>query len=211
MCFRKINNFFTKHFLVMFLLAFVGHATHAQQTVLLDSLTLETTYTYTTIEEALKNPDAVIKLELRKSKLKEFPKEIFQFKNLQYLDLSKNNIKEIPEDIAKLTNLQHLSLSKNSLESIPMEIGELVNLYYLNLNQNDIGAIPPQIGKLVNLRNLDLWSNNISVFPDEMKGMTKLKLMDLRVILIPDAEQARIQSLLPNTKIHFSPYCKCAQ
>ncbi len=181
------------------------------QKVLLDSLTLDTMRAYTSIEEALKNPDLVIKLELRKKKLKEFPKEILQLKNLQYLDLSKNYIKEIPDEIYELRNLQYFSMSKNNLEMIPKQIGDLTELYYLNLNQNDIGGLPPQIGKLILLRNLDLWSNDITTFPDEMKNMKNLKLLDLRVILIPDNEQSRIQSLLPNTMVYFSPYCKCAQ
>lgn len=183
----------------------------AQQSTLLDSLTLDTIQAYTSLEEALKNPDKVIKLELRKKKLKNFPKEIFQFKNLQYLDLSKNNIKEIPEEIEQLGSLQYLSLSKNKIESVPKQIGELTHLYFLNLNQNDLSALPPQIGKLSKLRNLDLWSNNIERFPNEMKELKSLKLLDLRVILIPDAEQERIQAMLPKAKIHFSPYCKCQQ
>ena len=60
------------------------------QTVLLDSLTLDTMRAYTSLEEALKNPEKVIKLELRRKKLKSFPMEILKFPNLQYLDLTKN-------------------------------------------------------------------------------------------------------------------------
>jgi len=178
---------------------------------LLDSLTLDTLTAITSLEEALKNPDQVIKLELRKKKLKAFPKEIFQFKNLQYLDLSKNYITEIPAEIKELTNLQYLSVARNNIIELPNEIGALKNLYFLNVNQNDLEALSPAIGDLENLRNLDLWSNNLSRFPEEMKNLKSLKIMDLRVIMIPDAEQTRIQSLLPHTKIYFSPYCKCAQ
>ena len=49
------------------------------QTVLLDSLKLDTVYSYTSLEEALKNPEKVIKLELRKQKLKSFPMEVSKF------------------------------------------------------------------------------------------------------------------------------------
>jgi len=181
------------------------------QTVLLDSLTLDTMASYTTIEEALKQPDLVVKLELRKKKLKVFPKEILQFKNLQYLDLSKNSIKELPEEIAQLKNLQYLSISKNGLEELVPPIGELTNLYYLNLNQNELTSLPLTIGKLEKLKNLDLWSNNIDRFPEEMKDLKSLKILDLRVIMIPDATQMHIQYLLPNTTIYFSPFCKCQQ
>lgn len=181
------------------------------QTPLYDSLTLDTMQAFTSLEEALKNPEKVIKLELRKKKLKSFPLDILKFKNLQYLDLSKNDIKEIPAEIAELKNLQYFSISKNSLEALPNQIGELENLYYLNANQNELTVIPYQIGKLSKLRYLDLWSNNIENFPNELKDLKNLKVLDLRVILIPDAEQNRIQALLPKTKVHFSPYCKCQQ
>lgn len=208
---KKNNSYrISTGFISLFLLFFFFLEANAQRT-LLDSLTLDTLYEYNSIEEAMKNPERVIKLVLRKKKLKEFPKEIFQMINLQYLDLSKNNIKEIPSEIAVLKDLQYFSISKNSLESLPSEIGELPNLYYLNANQNEIHALPAQIGQLKNLRNMDLWSNNVDKFPGEMKSLKKLQSLDLRSILIPDAEQARLQSLLPYTKIYFSPYCKCAQ
>ncbi len=181
------------------------------QAHLLDSLTLDTLKGYTSIDEALKDPDKVIKLELRKKRLKAFPPEIFRFKNLQYLDLSKNDIKEIPPGIDSLKSLQILILSRNDLESLPKEIGALKMLQYLNLNQNNLMSLPPQIGSLVNLKNMDLWSNNVDKFPTEMRYLKKLEILDLRVILIPDAEQQRVQEMLPKTKIYFSPYCKCQQ
>ena len=181
------------------------------QKVLLDSLTLDTIHAYTNLEEALKNPEKVIKLELRKSKLKSFPMEILKFTNLQYLDLSKNSIKEIPVEISQLKNLQYFAISKNNLQEFPPQIGDLTNLFYLNANQNELTSIPPAIGQLVKLKNIDLWSNDIDSFPEELKNLKSLLVLDLRVILIPDAEQNRIQGLIPNAKVYFSPYCKCQQ
>jgi Leucine-rich repeat (LRR) protein len=181
------------------------------QTVLLDSLTLDTLTAYTNLEEALKNPEKVIKLELRKCHLKKFPMEILQFPNLQYLDLTKNNIKELPTEISQLKNLQYFSISKNGLEELSPQIGDLTNLYYLNANQNELTSLPTTVGKLTKLKNFDLWSNNIDKFPDEMRNMKNLLVLDLRVILIPDIQQNNIQALLPNTKVYFSPYCKCQQ
>lgn len=196
--------------LFLLFLLFLSNRSAAQAN-LLDSLTLDTLTGFTSLEEALKHPEQVIKLELRKKKLKAFPPEIFQFTNLQYLDLSKNNITEIPAGIEALRSLQYFTIARNNLVEFPAEIGELKNLYYLNANQNDLVAITPHIGKLEKLKNFDLWSNDLERFPDELQNLKSLKLLDLRVIMIPDAEQARIQALLPATKIYFSPYCKCAQ
>jgi Leucine-rich repeat (LRR) protein len=181
------------------------------QNQLLDSLTLDTLTAYTNLEQALKSPEKVVKLVLRRNKLKTFPIEIFQFTNLQYLDLSKNNIKEIPSQIGTLKDLQYFSISKNGLEKFPSQIGDLTNLYYLNGNQNELTDLPPEIGQLKNLRNLDLWDNNIDMLPDEIKNCKKLKTLDLRAIMISDAKQDQIHSLLRHTKIYFSPSCKCQQ
>lgn len=181
------------------------------QTELLDSLELDRAFVYTSIEEAMQNPEKVIKLELKKKKLKQIPQEVFQLPNLQYLDLSKNKIRELPDEIGQLTSLQYLMLSKNELQELNPKIGNLKNLYFLEINNNELTALPFDIGKLEKLHYLDLWSNEIGRFPDELKNLKDLKVMDLRVIMIPDNDQKRIQSLLPHTKIHFSPYCKCAQ
>jgi Leucine-rich repeat (LRR) protein len=194
--------------LIAFFLISLGGSAGAQ---LLDSLTLDTLTAFTSLEDAMKDPEKVIKLELRRKKLKSFPKEIFLMKNLQYLDLSKNDIRELPDSIRVLKDLQFFSISKNELEEINPAIGELINLYYFNANQNNLTALPWEIGNLTKLRNLDLWSNNIERFPDDLKKLQTLKVMDLRVILISDSEQERLQSLLPHTKIYFSPYCKCVQ
>lgn len=176
---------------------------------LLDSLTLDTMTAFTSLEEALKQPDKVIKLVLRKEKLSVFPQEILSFKNLQYLDLSKNRLKEIPEEIDSLKSLQVLILSKNDIETLPKEIGLLKSLRMLNVNQNELVSLPPQIGNLENLQYLDLWSNNISYFPEQMKYLKNLKVMDLRVILINTPDQKKIQEMLPHTRIYFSPSCNC--
>ncbi|HEY1038081.1 MAG TPA: leucine-rich repeat domain-containing protein [Bacteroidia bacterium] len=191
-------------FYILFFFAFIS--VKAQ---LLDSLTLDTLTPYTSLVEAMKEPDKVIKLQLRKQRLKTFPKEIFMFKNLQYLDLGKNNIKLIPDSIGVLTNLQYLDVSRNIIEQISGNIGKLTNLFYLNLNNNEFSSLPPQMGNLTKLRTLDLWSNNLDDFPEALKGMKSLQVLDLRVILIPDDKQKYISSLFPQTTIYFSPSCNC--
>lgn len=176
---------------------------------LLDSLVLDTLTGHTNIIEAMKNPDAVIKLVLRKNHLKSFPKEILQFKNLQYLDISKNTITELPDSIGNLTQLQYFACSKTGLKSLPSQIGKLHHLKFLNINQNDLSALPQQIGNLENLEILDAWSNNFDEYPATLKNLKSLKVLDLRNILISDETQLFILSLLPKCKVYMSPSCKC--
>jgi Leucine-rich repeat (LRR) protein len=180
------------------------------QIPLLDSTTLVNSEEFTDLLEALKEPDKVIKLVLRRQKLKEFPKSIYKFKNLQYLDLSKNSIKELPDSITQLKNLQYLIVSKTGLETLPTSFGNLESLKYLNLNQNEIYKLPYSFGNLTKLEHADLWNNNLDYFPESLKKLTHLKSMDLRNILIPQEHQNNLQALLPSTIIYFSPPCRCS-
>jgi Leucine-rich repeat (LRR) protein len=200
-------NFFFK---IAFILLFVVTTKFANaQNQLLDSLTLDTLTGFTNLQEALKNPEAVIKLVLRKQHLKSFPKEILQFKNLQYLDISKNSISELPDSINLLSNLQYFACSKTGLNRLPKEIGKLTNLTYLNFNQNDLESLPPQIGNLEKLEVLDLWSNNLDEYPSTLSSLKSLKVLDLRNILISDEIQANIIRMLPHAKVYMSPSCRC--
>lgn len=195
-------------YLILLLTSYIAFG--QSTSILLDSLSLANTPSFTNLDSALKHPDKVYKLILRKKKYKTFPTEIFQFKNLQYLDISKNNIKEIPEQIQELSLLQYFACSQCKLSKIPKSIGKLKHLYYLNLNQNNIDSIPSEIGELSKLQILDLWDNNLSYFPYSLSYLKSLKLMDLRSILLNRDQQNYIQSLLPNTKIYFSPPCSCS-
>lgn len=196
-------------FKIISTLCFVFLFVNNSQAQLLDSLSLDTTTAFTNLQEALKNPDAVVKLVLRKQHLKSFPEEILKFKNLQYLDISKNSIKELPDSINALKNLQYFICSKTGLERIPKQIGKLTNLVYINFNQNELVMLPPQIGNLSKLRIFDLWSNELDTFPETLENLTSLQVLDLRNILINDDVQKHLKELLPRATVHLSPSCKC--
>ncbi|HWY37710.1 MAG TPA: leucine-rich repeat domain-containing protein [Bacteroidia bacterium] len=199
-----------QHFKILvlaFLLA--GGKMAAQNTVLLDSMQLEETYSYIDLEEALKHPEMVVRLELRKKKLKEFPKEIFQFKNLQYLDISKNQIQQLPDSIYLLTNLQYLNVSRNKLGSLPKEIGKMSNLVYLHANNNSLIGLPPQIGNLERLRVIDLWSNELTDFPESLSKLKELIIFDIRAIMINGDTVRQLKKWMPNVNILYDPPCNC--
>ena len=196
---------------IFFLILFYFSVTIVfSQISLPDSSTIKNYKEYNNLNEALLNPEKVIVLNLRRSKLTKFPSEIFLFKNLQFLDLSKNKILKLPDSIYLLSNLKYLILSKMGLTALPDSIGKLNNLKLLNANQNDIAKLPFSFGDLENLEVADLWSNELEYFPQSLSKLKKLKIMDLRHILIPLKNQIQIQSMLPNTKIHFSAPCQCA-
>ena len=201
---KKMPSLFCKTFVLLFF--FCGKIFSQE---LLDSAQLAETYTYMSLTEALEHPEMVIKLELRKQKLKEFPKEIFQFKNLQSLDLGRNQLKEIPDSIYTLTQLQYLDVSHNKLGALPKEIGKCTYLFYLNANNNDLSYLPPQIGNLEKLQVLDLWSNDLSEFPETLQNLKSLVKLDIRAILINDDVIKKLKKWLPNTDVETSPPCNC--
>ena len=177
---------------------------------LLDSLSLDTMTACTSIQEALKDSNGVIKLDLSKQKLSEFPKELRKLTSLQYLDLSKNKITDIPPWIGELKDLQVLILFKNKIDSLRSQIGELSHLKYLDLNRTDLEKLPHTIGKLKELQILNLWSDDISGYPFELKYLAdNLKTLDLRDVLVNGASQEFLKAILPNTTIYFSPICPC--
>ena len=176
---------------------------------LLDSAGLSMLTAFTSIEEALKTPEDVLKLNLKKQKLKEIPPEVYQFPYLQVLNLSKNKIRYIPKEIGKLELLQDLNLGKNQIETLPAEIGELKHLRALRMGQNELIELPPEIGQLKELRFLDLWSNNLRELPEEISQLKKLRKIDMRVIQFNDVKQKYMQELIPWAKIHFSTSCNC--
>ncbi len=202
-----------RNFLVTIVICFIAFifSDEIQAQVLLDGEELEAAKTFYSLHDALAQPDSVFKLNLRGKKLKEFPVEVYSLHNLQVLNLSRNQLKEIPADIYKLQHLQELDMSNNKLSQIPPEIGKLKNLVKLKLNRNVITSIPEEAGELKNLEVLEMWDNELDTVPDEIHNLVHLKTFELRGILFSDEEQKRIHSLLPDTKVYFSPSCACKQ
>ena len=177
---------------------------------LIDAEKLDTAYLYTSMEEALQNPERVFRLKLR-HKFEKLPDGLERLVNLNELNISKNRLTELPEAIGSLAYLQKLDISKNNFEIFPQQICRLSNLKYLSINRNLIDGFPACIGNLVNLEYMDCWSNNLSVFPPEMKKMVKLKELDLREINLSNDEQLLLLEYFPKVKVHFSNSCDCGQ
>ncbi len=170
---------------------------------------LDTITIYDNLKEALKNPDEVYGISLKKMKLKELPSELWQFKNLLYLDASKNQITEIPKNITDFSSLKVLDLSNNAIIAIPEEVYKLENLQFLQLGKNKIEYISTSIKTLQNLVYLDLWSNEFYNVPPEIGELKELKKLDLRLINLSNEKQMIIKSWLPHTTIYFSQGCNC--
>lgn len=177
---------------------------------LLDSIAIDTVPMYS-LQKALKqDPLKVYKLSIKKMKLTELPPEIYNFKNLQVLDVQKNKLKKFPKEIVQFKYLQELNISTNKIQIVTKELGELVHLKKFIASTNKIVSIPPEIKNLKKLIFLDLWGNDIGSLPYEISELKNtLQEIDMRVILMSNAEHKKIKGLLPNTKIRFSKSCDC--
>lgn len=92
---------------------------------------------YTNLEEALKEPDNVLKLDLSMLKLTSVPKEIGKFPNLECLDLSFNRISDLPPEIVNLKKLKYLDLTgTNYMAKLPEVLKQLPSLQVLNVSDH---------------------------------------------------------------------------
>ncbi|MDD2192527.1 MAG: leucine-rich repeat domain-containing protein [Bacteroidales bacterium] len=141
---------------------------------------------FNNLDSALVYPNSVITLDLEKQKLKQVPKEILMFPNLDKLILKRNYIKEVPKELSSLSRLRYLDLSSNNITELPKELSAL------------------------KLDTLIIWDNRIRSFPNEFKEMSEtLKYLDLRAIQMNKEEQKEIKALFPKTKIRLAHPCNC--
>ena len=121
----------------------------------------------------------VIRLSLEFLQLKEFPRTILKFRNLDHLSLYRNQLSTLPPEISQLKKLNTLYLSGNQLSMLPPEISKLTNLTILVLAFNKLSTLPPEITKLTNLNELDLYDNQITTLPLEITKLINLTSLNL--------------------------------
>lgn len=134
---------------------------------------------YHSIDEALAEPEQVIRLEIGSAGMKSLP-GMSVFINLEELSLWGNGLTNLPTSLAKCKNLKAINLHGNSLDKIPSVIYELVAIEKLQFSQNKITAIDDEMKRLTNLKELLLFGNPI-----------------------PDSEHGKIREMLPNVEISF--------
>jgi Leucine-rich repeat (LRR) protein len=166
---------------------------------------------YTSLEEALQEPDSVYRLKLKKRlKCDSLPSELFACKNLQELYLMGTKLSVLNQAIGELKNLTLLNLYHNKLVMLPETIGNLSRLRTLIISKNLISTLPKSIGKLQNLTLIDAWDNPLYTLPDEIIALQKtLKILDLRQIALRDYEYDKMVELLPKTNIIITSACNC--
>ncbi len=90
-----------------------------------DTLRLAYQKEYTSLDEALKNPEQVYSLNLQDKHVGTLPPEISRLTHLRYLKLRNNDLKELPIEIGELKELEMLFAGQNKLATLPQEIWKL--------------------------------------------------------------------------------------
>jgi Leucine-rich repeat (LRR) protein len=148
---------------------------------LLSNEELDRKVTYHHVEECLKNPLDVYKLDLSEEELTELPKEVTLFKNLQHISLFGNKIKTLPADFVNLKNITKFDFSENPGFSTQVYnvLSKLPNLEELDLDINELSELHHEIGLMTNLKVLDLSDNQLTELPAEFTKLQKLEKLEL--------------------------------
>lgn len=182
---------------------------------------------FVSLEQALKTPKKVIKLDLWSAHLQKFPPEIFQFTNLQVLNLNFNQLKALPNQLHQLQYLQVLRLGHNQLVRFPEHLAKLPHLRILDLHGNQLQRIPDTIGHLKQLEELYLHENQLIAIHSNWQHLTQLRFFNLSenqlsslaihprhalnklkmLILVENkfnqGERLKLQQLLRKTEVRF--------
>ncbi len=142
-------------------------------------------------------------LNLSNLGLNEFPKEIFEIKDLETLKLMSNKIKIIPQDIKQLTNLKHLYLYSNCISEIsedllldmpylenfdlaenPIDYHETILFYHKN---NRMIGYRENLETIKNYNSYPLTKNSLSLYkkskilPEELFALTDINSLSIHL------------------------------
>ena len=170
---------------VIFLCIMVSGSMKAQ---LLDLAELEDQKTYYSIDQAEREPDKALKLQVLR-RAYSFPTSVLRMNKLQYLKMSHTLVEKIPDAIENLESLRVLLLRGNKLTEIPAQIGQLTNLLHLDLSKNKLKQIDTTLSELAQLQILDLSKNpelgSVSFSLENMTDLRSLGLSKLKLTNYP--------------------------
>ncbi|MCW5907708.1 MAG: leucine-rich repeat domain-containing protein [Chitinophagales bacterium] len=157
---------------------------------------------FTSLDDALKAPEAVKILNLSGKGLTAVPASVTKFVNLEKLNLSNNKIAAFPKELSALKKLKTLNLTANAFTSFPIAVTSITSLEDFEISFNNITAIPKELtalaklkrvsaskcglknlpaelGKMQTVEIIDLSYNDFTSIPTQLTGMKNLKTLDL--------------------------------
>lgn len=157
-------------------------------------------FIFTSLEEALKTPELVIKLDLTmnlkqlrspvldgsyaeeidKSTFHEFPTEVLSFPNLEWLVLDKHKIPTLPKSLNRLKKLKFISIEQNGISQIEQGF-QPESLVQLRIQKNNISVLPESVCSINSLEVLDIGLNPLKELPISIGNLKNLKTLNLNL------------------------------
>jgi len=134
------------------------------------------------LDEALKKPENVYRLNLSNQSLKIADTIWSKFSNLQYLSFKNAHLTQIPTGIGYLKNLNVLDLSGNDFELLPSTFTNLTKLQELYLNDEknfQFERVIPILSKLPNLKSLHLENDELNSLPNNFYMLNQIESLYL--------------------------------
>ena len=157
---------------------FLFNNVKAQSTV--DSTLLKTEFS--SMDEALKNPENVYRLNLSNQKIKLSDTIWSKFTNLEYLSFKNDHLKQIPSGVGNLKSLKVLDLSGNDFEVLPSTFSNLTSLEELFINDDKYFKFErniPVLSELPNLKSLHLEHDGLKTLPESTFKLDHLESLYL--------------------------------
>lgn len=135
-----------------------------------------------TIEEAIQNPEKVLRLNLSNQNIVLTNYDWSKFIHLEYLNLENDHLIEFPIGLTQLKSLKSINLSGNNFKKIPAEFSNLTNLEEIYLNNDQYLDFPKTLdilSKLPKLKTLHLENDNLKSLPEEIKAFKSLESLYL--------------------------------
>ena len=132
----------------------------------------------TSMEEALRDPEHAVSLDLSRRGLTSLPPEIARLTELETLRVSDNQLAAFPEAIVHLPRLHELWLAKNRIRTLPAEICR-IPIRYLTLDENGLSRLPNDMSGCQSLRSLSLNRNRLHDLPPDLERLPELRSLSL--------------------------------
>ncbi|WP_121628760.1 leucine-rich repeat domain-containing protein [Poseidonibacter antarcticus] len=137
-------------------------------------------------------------LILCNNKIEEFPKSVYELKELELLCLHSNKLKSLPEDIDRLTKLKTLSISNNAIKEFPISISNMKSLKEIDIENT---LINEKSLEYLHLENLEKICFDDKLLPWFIKNFHKL--ININTINIIHSKYNELDEEIINLGLEF--------
>ncbi len=157
------------------------------------------------IPEQFSNLDSLKVLSLRFNQLSsEGIAPLYKLAGLEDIDLEGNQIVALSKEVANWKQMKRFSISENPIKGLPLEFRQLEKLEQIGFGQLQYfnwESTFSILSTLPNLRRVGMFRMNLKQMPAGFEKLQQVDTFWLTFNLFDQAEQARIQKMVPKAKI----------